>query len=67
LYSPAQEAKANGTITFPIKGDGKAAFIDTRDVGDAAARILESESKVFQAFLKERKVGRFIIYYFSLG
>ena len=38
----AAEAKASGTITLPVRGDGprRFAFIDPRDVGGAAAAVL---------------------------
>lgn len=50
----ATEAKASGTITLPVTGDGpKVAMIDPRDIGTAAAIILTLPDAGLQPFLKK--------------
>jgi len=52
----AGEMKAAGTMSWPVKGDAKSAFIDTRDVGNAAAEILASDSETLKKFLAAGKI-----------
>jgi len=52
----AGEMKAAGQMSWPVSGDGKAAFVDTRDVGNAAAAILSADSTVFAKFIAARKI-----------
>ena len=56
--SNAGEAKASGTITMPVKGDGprKSAFIDTKDVAAAAAAILTLPSAELAPFIAKRDI-----------
>ena len=52
----AEEMKAAGRISWPVSGDGMAAFVDPRDIGNAAAAILTSDSKTFEKFIAARKI-----------
>lgn len=54
----AAEAKASGTISLPVSGDGprNSAFIDPRDVSSAAAAILTLPAADLAPFLAKRLI-----------
>jgi uncharacterized protein YbjT (DUF2867 family) len=54
----ASEAKSNGTITMPCSGNGprRFHFLDPRDVGDAAAKILTLPSDDLKIFLDKKNI-----------
>eukprot|EP00466_Bigelowiella_natans_P013257 jgi/Bigna1/39626/e_gw1.34.81.1 len=56
ILSSAGEMKAAGTMSWPVKGDAKNPFIDTRDVGNAAAEILASDSETLKKFIAAKKI-----------
>mmetsp|Transcript_4362 Transcript_4362/g.6537 ORF Transcript_4362/g.6537 Transcript_4362/m.6537 type:complete len:311 (-) Transcript_4362:145-1077(-) len=56
ILGSAGEMKAAGQVSWPSPGEGKAAFIDTRDIGNAAAAIVSSDSKTFAKFLEARNI-----------
>lgn len=56
ILASAGEMKAAGQMSWPVSGDGKSAFIDTRDVGNAAAEILTSADDIFKKFIAAGKI-----------
>jgi len=57
LLGSAEEAKASGRISLPLVGDKKsAAMIDPRDVGHAAAMILQLPSDYLSLFVAAEKI-----------
>ena len=56
LLGAAGEVQATGQISFPVRGDlSRNAYVDTRDIGGAAAAILLQPRATFDLLLSKRR------------